>query len=193
MGAFQGFRSRPASGRLKAWRELNKFRNFEKVAEVSGMAVAEIDRAARYGDHDDKCHKTDWGLIQKAIDELTGRAARKHKARAAGNTTAQRIRTKRIQKRLADLLAVLPGEIEDDEETFDELDARVIRRGIRKIATKQISLMVEPTEIVQIADELDVTGFIPPTVEYWGEKARKQRSNLKARLRVARMWKKNKL
>jgi hypothetical protein len=175
------------AARLKTWKELNKFKSFGEVAERSGITLTEIDQAARYGDHDDKCDEIDWAAIQTAIDDLTGRTVRRARAAKERERKAARTSTSRAQRKFRGILSelqaadfvVFPSDIGNEKDnlvTFDELDARVVRRDLRKLSAKYSEGIVDAAEIVKIADDVS-DDMSSPAIEYWGDAARKQRTN----------------
>jgi hypothetical protein len=107
-GDVHGYVSNPErAAQLKTWKELNKFKSFGEIAEWSGIALSDIDRAARFGDHDDKRDDFDWATIQAAIDDLTGRTARRVRAKKAKEQKAARTNAGRVQRKFRGILSEL--------------------------------------------------------------------------------------
>jgi hypothetical protein len=204
-GYIDGYVSDPEwAARLKTWRQLNKLGRFDDVARQAGVPVQVIEDAARYGNYDDKYEDTDWGSIQAAINVLTGRTKRQTKLKRARQKAGERKENHRSKRKVITLLneiqtadfVVFPTDIEtdvgyDNTPVFDEIDARVLRRELRKSAETYNKYMsaLNTDDIMSVVEELgNEIGdeFTSPAVEYWEPGARRIRAKAATALRVAR-------
>jgi hypothetical protein len=116
--------------------------------------------------------------------------------KAGGRVSKQRFKHKVAELQTADFI-VFPTDIATDRgcdvnaAMFDELDAQVLRRELRKSAATGAEYVLDADDLIAAAEALgneneDEDECTSTVIEYWEPGARRIRANKAAALRMAR-------